>query len=245
MKPFMVAGCCCVLFSLFCQQADTVITNVDRHAALISVKPEYRERYIILHNNAFPGVLEAIREANISNYSIFLHEYVLFSYFEYTGNDFNEDMAAIAQDSISQEWWKLTDPMQQPLPTREEGEWWAAMDSVFSHPLNYKASENCKRFAFIAQVMPGHTVQLKKILAEPPESLLQPCINRSIQNVSFFVHADHVCLYYEYSGDDYKKDIRALQSEPIFKTWKNRICTHLCGENGEPWTQMRSVFYTP
>lgn len=245
MKAFTIAACCCVLLALFCQQADTVVTNVDRHAALISIKPEYKERYIILHNNAFPGVLEAIREANIINYSIFLHENVLFSYFEYAGNDFDGDMAAIARDSTSQEWWKLTDPMQQPLKTRKSGEWWASMDSVFVRPLKYKASDKCKRFAYIARVMPGHVDQLEKILSEPPESLLQHCIDHSIQNVSFFAHADHVCLYYEYSGNEYNKDIQALQSEPIFKTWNNGISTHLCDENGDAWTQMRSVFYTP
>jgi L-rhamnose mutarotase len=245
MKAFRVAGYFCVLFSLFCQQADTVVTNVDRHAALISVKPEYKERYIILHKHTFPGVLEAIHDANIINYSIFLHEGLLFSYFEYAGNDFDGDMAAIAQDSISQEWWKLTDPMQQPLKTSKEGEWWTSMDSIFSRPLKYKASEKCKRFAFIARMMPGHMVQLKKILAEPPASLLRHCVDHSIQNVSLFTHADRVCLYYEYSGKEYEKDIRALQAEPIFKSWKSRIYAHLCGEKRDAWMQMRSVFYTP
>ncbi|MBD3383937.1 L-rhamnose mutarotase [candidate division KSB1 bacterium] len=245
MKAFMVAGFCCVFLSLGCQQADTVVTDVDRYAALIAVKPEYEERYIILHKNAFPQVLEAIYEANIINYSIFLHDGLLFSYFEYAGNDFDADMGAIAQDSTSQEWWKLTDPMQKPLTTRKEGEWWASMDSFFGRPVKSEPSKNCQRFAVIARVMPGHRVQLKRILGEPPESFLQHCIDHSIQNVSLFAHADYICLYYEYNGKEYAKDIRALQSKPIFKTWKDEIYSHLCGEKEEAWTQMRSVFYTP
>ncbi|RVB59416.1 L-rhamnose mutarotase, partial [Mesorhizobium sp. M7A.F.Ca.CA.004.06.1.1] len=27
--------------------------------------------------------------------------------------------------------WELCDPMQTPLPTRADGEWWAAMEEVF------------------------------------------------------------------------------------------------------------------
>lgn len=48
---------------------------------------------------------------------------------EYVGNDYKLDMKAIA-DTTTKEWWKLTDPMQEPLSSRKEGEWWATMDSV-------------------------------------------------------------------------------------------------------------------
>jgi L-rhamnose mutarotase len=34
-------------------------------------------------------------------------------------------------DPKTQEWWSVTAPMQEPLPTRNEGEWWASMDEVF------------------------------------------------------------------------------------------------------------------
>ena len=29
------------------------------------------------------------------------------------------------------EWWDIMEPMQEPLATREEGEWWAEMEEVF------------------------------------------------------------------------------------------------------------------
>jgi L-rhamnose mutarotase len=31
------------------------------------------------------------------------------------------------------DWWKITDPMQSPLSTRKDGEWWAPMEEVFHH----------------------------------------------------------------------------------------------------------------
>ena len=55
----------------------------------------------------------------------------LFSYFEYTGADFAADMATMAADPKTQEWWALCDPCQLPLADRAPGEWWAAMDEVF------------------------------------------------------------------------------------------------------------------
>ena len=40
-------------------------------------------------------------------------------------------MAEMAKDPSTQEWWKICEPMQQPLDTRQPGEWWAAMEEVF------------------------------------------------------------------------------------------------------------------
>ena len=104
-----------------------------RHGSLIRVKPEYEERYIILHKHTFPGVLEQIHLVNIRNYSIFLNDGMLFSYFEYIGDDFKADMERIA-DETTKEWWKLTDPCQVPLADRAEGDWWADMEEVCHNP---------------------------------------------------------------------------------------------------------------
>ena len=40
-------------------------------------------------------------------------------------------MAAMAADPKTQEWWAVCMPMQAPLATRKEGEWWAGMEEVF------------------------------------------------------------------------------------------------------------------
>jgi L-rhamnose mutarotase len=72
-----------------------------------------------------------IHACNIRNYSIYLRNHILFSYFEYHGTDFAADMARMAADKTTQEWWALMMPMQDPLPDRGEGEWWAAMEEVF------------------------------------------------------------------------------------------------------------------
>lgn len=102
-----------------------------RYGSVIKVKPEKLEEYKKLHASPWEGVCRMIHECNISNYSIYFRDGYLFSYFEYTGKDFESDMAKMASDSITQEWWKLTDPCQEPLETRTEGEWWASMEEVF------------------------------------------------------------------------------------------------------------------
>lgn len=107
--------------------------QVKRYGSVIKVKPDRLDQYKELHANPWPGILEQITKSNIRNYSIYLKDDYLFSYFEYVGDDFESDMAKMAEDSVTQEWWKLTDPCQEPLKNRAEGEWWASMEEVFHH----------------------------------------------------------------------------------------------------------------
>ena len=72
-----------------------------------------------------------IRECNIRNYSIFYRDGYLFSYLEYVGDDFEADMAKMAADPVTQEWWKETDPCQEPVDSAAPGEWWADMEEVY------------------------------------------------------------------------------------------------------------------
>ncbi len=102
-----------------------------RYAMIIGLKPEAEYKYREYHASVWPGVLDMIRQCNIRNYSIYLKDGMLFSYFEYHGSDFPSDMARMAADKTTQEWWSIMMPMQNPLPNRKEGEWWAGMEEVF------------------------------------------------------------------------------------------------------------------
>ncbi len=102
-----------------------------RYASVIRVKQEKLEEYKKLHANAWPQVLETIKKCNIENYSIFHRDGYLFSYFEYTGSDYEKDMEKMAQDPITQDWWKLCDPCQYPVESAQGKEWWAQMEEVF------------------------------------------------------------------------------------------------------------------
>ena len=102
-----------------------------RFGMVIGVRAEKLDEYRRLHAAVPPDVLAMIRACNIRNYSIYLKDGQLFSYFEYHGKDFEADMAKMAADPVTQEWWKLCKPCQSPLASRKEGEWWASMEEVF------------------------------------------------------------------------------------------------------------------
>ena len=102
-----------------------------RYGSLIKIKLDKLEEYKKLHKNIWPEVAKTINECNIKNYSIFYKDGYLFSYFEYTGNNYDSDMKKMADDPVTQKWWDICKPMQEPLQTRKEGEWWAEMEEVF------------------------------------------------------------------------------------------------------------------
>ena len=102
-----------------------------RYGSVIKVKPEALSEYKRYHAAVWPDVLDMIKKCNIRNYSIYLKDDFLFGYFEYHGSDYKADMGTMAADKRTQEWWAVMMPMQQPLDTRKEGEWWAEMEEVF------------------------------------------------------------------------------------------------------------------
>lgn len=104
-----------------------------RMGMMIGIRPEKIDEYKRLHANVWPAVLAQIADSNIRNFSIFLREpeNLLFGTFEYHGDDFEADMARMARDAETQRWWALTDPCQQPLVSRAQGEHWSFMKEVF------------------------------------------------------------------------------------------------------------------
>ena len=109
-----------------------------RYGMVVGLNEESVEAYKQLHEAVWPDVLNMIEACNIRHYSIYLHKldeagYYLFSYFEYVGHDFDADMAKMAADPTTQQWWAVCQPCQQPLKNKAAGEWWATMKEVFHH----------------------------------------------------------------------------------------------------------------
>lgn len=104
---------------------------MQRLGMTIHLKPGSAEIYKQYHRAVWPEVLQKLSECQIRNYSIFVKEDVLFSYFEYHGSNLQADMERMAAHPRTQEWWAVVGPLQQPLSTRKEGEWWAEMEEVF------------------------------------------------------------------------------------------------------------------
>ena len=76
-----------------------------RVGQLIGLKQDQVEAYERLHAAVWPEVLAMISACHIRNYSIFRHGTLLFAYFEYVGDDYEADMAKMAADPRTREWW--------------------------------------------------------------------------------------------------------------------------------------------
>jgi len=104
---------------------------VKRIAQVIGVKPEDIQEYERIHADAWPSIIKIIKKANISNYSIFRYQNLLFAYLEYTGSDYEKDMAQLAAEPEMKRWWKITDQMQWQVPEAKSGEWWHVIEEKF------------------------------------------------------------------------------------------------------------------
>jgi len=107
-----------------------------RYGMVTGLHPEHVNEYKALHAAVWPDVLDCISTCNIRNYSIYLQDIpgcgpLLFSYFEYTGEDFEADMALMSQDEATQRWWELCNPCQRPVADAEVGNTWVTMEEVF------------------------------------------------------------------------------------------------------------------
>ena len=100
---------------------------------VIGIKEEKITEYSKLHADNNQGVRDLLEKAHMTNFSIFIKKmddgkHYLFTYYEYTGEDYEADMAKLASEQRHIDWLSMCDPMQLPL----EGEHsWTIMDSVY------------------------------------------------------------------------------------------------------------------
>jgi len=107
-----------------------------RLAWVTGLRPEKAAYYEKLHANPMPGVNEMLKACNLQNISVHRFEIdgklYLFFYGEYTGDNFDADMAKMGADPATQRWWKETDPCQMPLPAAAAaGKIWSDTKEVY------------------------------------------------------------------------------------------------------------------
>lgn len=209
---------------------------------LIRLLPEYEERYIILHQHTFPGVLRRIRASHIRNYSIFLKDGVLFSHSEYRGRNFAADMEAMAKDRTTRGWWKLTDPMQRPLPTRKKGEWWASMECLKRLAARPVSSLQSNRYAFVTRLKRGTNGALRAALSKTPPQISRTIARARFRNVHFYLHHGGLYVYTEYTGSDIRADALHLYRSKSFARWRKAIEKHCRPRSA--WVSTLEVFHT-
>jgi L-rhamnose mutarotase len=108
-------------------------SNVRRVGMVIRIDSSKIKDYRQLHADFNPGVRDLLQKYNLRNFSIFLTRlddgnYYEFGYYEYTGHNYESDMAALDAEPRNKDWLKLCDPMQIPLKD-EKG--WKKMEKIF------------------------------------------------------------------------------------------------------------------
>ena len=110
-------------------------SKIKRYASVIGLRSEQELYYRELHAHVWPSILDQIKQANLQNFSIHITEIqgrkYLFSYYEYTGEDYEKDMSNMAKDPEMQRWWKETSSCQIPLPGTRPEKPWKQMEMLF------------------------------------------------------------------------------------------------------------------
>jgi len=82
-----------------------------QHAWVLEVRPGYEEEYMRRHQEIWPEMVEALREAGIRNYSIFRYGLALFGYFE--TDDIEKTQEYLANSETNQRWSEWMDPIMK------------------------------------------------------------------------------------------------------------------------------------
>ncbi|HEY4415991.1 MAG TPA: L-rhamnose mutarotase [Verrucomicrobiae bacterium] len=139
MKPIIMKARFALLFVALLAGCATPKPLVQRYAWVTGLRADQAAHYEALHAHIWPGVNKTIKACHIQNFSIHEREIngqlYLFAYLEYTGTNFDADMAHMAADPETQRWWKETDPCQSPLPdAAAKGKIWSDTKEVYFLP---------------------------------------------------------------------------------------------------------------
>ena len=66
------------------------------------MRPEYEKKYKRRHDEIWPEMVEALREAGVLNYSIFRHGLTLFGYFE--TDNLEQTVEYLGNSEVNQRW---------------------------------------------------------------------------------------------------------------------------------------------
>ena len=107
--------------------------EVKRVGMVIKIDSTRIAEYLALHADSNPGVRDLLVKYHLRNFSIFMTQlddgnYYEFGYYEYTGNNFEADMASLDAEPRNKDWLKICDPMQIPLKGETS---WKKMEQVY------------------------------------------------------------------------------------------------------------------
>ena len=136
---YVLTLCAAVFIFFSCTDRENSIDkewhrNVKRVGMVVKVKEGKLEEYKKLHADSNPGVRDLLTKYGMHNFSIFLvrladSAWYEFGYYEYWGNNLEDDMARLAQEPRNKKWLELCDPLQEGILPGQQG--WKQMDRLY------------------------------------------------------------------------------------------------------------------
>ncbi len=80
-----------------------------QYAWVLEVRPGYEEEYKRRHDEIWPEMVEALKDAGISDYSIFRHGLTLFGYFE--TDNLEKTIDALGKSEVNARWGESMTPV--------------------------------------------------------------------------------------------------------------------------------------
>ena len=107
--------------------------EMKRIGMVIKIDSSRISEYLALHADSNPGVRDLLVKYHLRNFSIFLTQmddgnFYEFGYYEYSGPNFEVDMANLDAEPRNKAWLKVCDPMQIPLKGESS---WKKMKQVY------------------------------------------------------------------------------------------------------------------
>ena len=100
-----------------------------RYAFRLRIKADAIEEYDRAHRAVWPEMLAALKQAGISDYSIFRRGQDLFLCLR--ADDFEAAFAQLAENPVNRRWQAEMGRLFEPVPGLRPGERFAMMDEVF------------------------------------------------------------------------------------------------------------------
>ena len=235
--------------------------NIRRFGQMTEIRPDMIEHCRQLHTEVPPGVLEGLKACNMTNYSIFQKElednrHVLFSFFEYTGDDYESDRDILLNDPDVRKWCDIigTECLVDP-PPEKKGEWWSNMEEVFYYEgMTGRTVDESKvvRYGTVIGIRPEMILSYTLLHKHTWPEVLAKITEGNIRNYAIYLTEldgrHYLFSYFEYVGDDFESDMALVDNDPATIAWM-KFTDEVCQiplstrHDGEWWAVMESVFF--
>lgn len=235
--------------------------DIRRVGQMTEIRPDMIERYRQLLTEMPSGIPESLKACNMTNYSVFLKElednrHVLFSYFEYTGGDYESERDILLNDQDVRKWCDIigTECLADP-PQEKKGEWWSDMKEVFYFEgMTGRTVDESKveRYGMVIGIRPGMILSYTLLHKHTWPEVLTKITEGNIRNYAIYLNEfdgrHYLFSYFEYVGDDFEADMALVDNDPATIAWM-KFTDEVCQiplstrHDGEWWAAMERVFF--